>query len=341
MSSRTPASGSTTSTVAAPAAGDVARRLGVGRLRQRDRERRAPPHLAGGVDAPPALADEREDGGQPQPGAPARRLGREVWLERARQRGGVHAEAGIGHPEHHRVRSAPVARLRTQVTGLHDDAPAHRHRVTSIHEQVHDGLLERNDVDVHPAESRLQTEHDVDALAEQRLQRPHHAGDDDVEVDELGRRPDGPRGGQDVAREVQSPHRCLANGLRPGAQRVGRVHALEHQLAVPGDHGEDVAEVVGHAAGQAAERLEPPGVLQLVLEPLPLRALLVELALGARDRGQRLGQRQGRCHGRRSAGGSAITVARHRASPPRPADRGTAAARSGRSCRRRARPGSR
>ena len=139
---------------------------------------------------------------------------------------------------------------------------------------------------------------------------------------------DGPidsRGGQDVAREVQSPHRCLANGLRPGAQRVGRVHALEHQLAVPGDHGEDVAEVVGHAAGQAAERLEPPGVLQLVLEPLPLRALLVELALGARDRGQRLGQRQGRCHGRRSAGGSAITVARHRASPPRPADRGTAA----------------
>ena len=46
-------------------------------------------------------------------------------------------------------------------------------------------LLELDDVHVDPGQPRLEAEHDVDALAEQRLQRPYHAGDDHVEVDQV------------------------------------------------------------------------------------------------------------------------------------------------------------
>ena len=64
------------------------------------------------------------------------------------------------------------------VAGLDVMRPPHRHRVARVEEQVHQRLLELADVHVDPAQPRLEAEHDVDALAEQRLQRAHHAGDD-------------------------------------------------------------------------------------------------------------------------------------------------------------------
>jgi len=275
--------------------------------RQVDREGGAAAHVAGRLHVAAALADEGEDRGQAQPRPAAGRLRREVRLEGARERGGVHAGAGVGDAHHHRAQRAGRALLEIDVGGLDGDAPAGGHRVARVEQQVHQRLLELPHVHLDAAQARLQLERDLHLLAQQRGQRAHHAGRHRVEVERGRHRRRRLAGRQHVLREVEAPHRGLADGLGARAQRVGRVHALEHQLAVAADDGQDVAEVVRDAAGQPAHRLQAARLVQLLVQPPPALALLLELGAETLDLGQRFRERRLPLHRRVSAGGEEVT----------------------------------
>ena len=79
----------------------------------------------------------------------------------------------------------------------------------------------------------------------------------------------------------------LLDLLHLAARRRRQVLA-EEQLAVAEDDGEQVVEVVGHAAGQPSDRLHLLGLAELLLGVVPLLHLRAELGVAALDLGQHL-----------------------------------------------------
>ena len=121
----------------------------------------------------------------------------------------------------------------------------------------------------------------VDILAQQPLQHPSDVADHVVEIEDLGPHHLVASESEQLAGQRRGPFRGL--GDLPRRRRMRRVggKVRAHQLAVAGDHGQQVVEVVGDAAGEPAEGLELLRLMELRLEPGPLllHALaIVELA---------------------------------------------------------------
>jgi hypothetical protein len=62
----------------------------------------------------------------------------------------------------------------------------------------------------------------------------------------------------------------LANLLGTAIERVAGLQAVEKQIAVAADHGEQVVEVVSDAAGHAAEGFHLLGLAKLAFEHFSL-----------------------------------------------------------------------
>ena len=73
-----------------------------------------------------------------------------------------------------------------------------------------------------------------------------------------------------VGAALAGPDDLLGVGDDRGEVRVRRSRLLDDEPGVVDDHAEQVVEVVGDAAGELAEALQPLGAVQLRLDPLPV-----------------------------------------------------------------------
>ena len=141
------------------------------------------------------------------------------------------------------------------VGGLELEQPAVRHRVARVDRQVHDHLLDLPAIRPHHAEPGRGHDPECDVLAQHSTEHGAHAGQHLVEIEHRQVSHLLAAEHQELARELGGPLarpldlRELVVGL---AGRNGR----EQLLAVAQDHRQQIVEVVGDAAGEAAHGLE-------------------------------------------------------------------------------------
>jgi len=245
--------------------------------RQRHRERRAAAGCARDLHVAAVARDDVVDGRESEPRALAGRLRREVRVEGALARRLVHADARVLDAQQRGRLGAGAVGVGRQ-RRAHGHAPAERHGVARVQDQVHRDLLERGGAEGDRAHLGLELGSHLDVLSEQRLQRADEAEDHGVEIGHGGLGRLRPPRGQELAREPLAPARRLADRLRAPPRRAVGGHALEQQLVLAGDGRHHVAEVVRDADGHAAERPERPRLRQLAFERGDARARVVEIA---------------------------------------------------------------
>jgi len=114
-------------------------------------------------------------------------------------------------------------------------------------------------------------------MAERALQQILHAGDDCIEID--GPRQQGlpSRKREQVARQHGAAFGRGVHRPEPLAQsRIERGGALD-QFDIADQNGQQIVEVVGHAAGELAQCFDPLGLTQRRLGALALFHLLEQL----------------------------------------------------------------
>jgi len=144
---------------------------------------------AGGSDA--GRLDDAVDRRQPEAGAAPVGLGREVRIEHARHRVGVHAGAGVGHRELCVAPRAQRAGGDAQLAGGDDvdrepELATVGHRVARVEDQVHEHLLELAAIALDMGVA-LDRGDDLDVLAEQRQHRVRQLADELAELNRLAR----------------------------------------------------------------------------------------------------------------------------------------------------------
>ncbi len=209
---------------------------------------------------------------QAQAAAAAHLLGGEERLEDGglQVRGDPHA--GVGHREAHVAARLEVAAAQAgrgvdlAGEGAQGQGAALGHGVAGIDAEVEDHLLDLGGVRGHRRQVRRRPELQGDVLADHPAQHLLQAVEQGAQIHRGG--------GQGTVLPAEGQQLVdQGAGLRAGAQDALEVAAgvaggqvAAQQLAVAHDHLQEVVEVVGDAAGQAADRLHLLGVLHLALE---------------------------------------------------------------------------
>ena len=161
------------------------------------------------------------------------------------------------------------------VRGLDGQLAALRHGVAGVDGQVHQDLFDLAGVGPHRAQSHGRPDGELDVLADEA--REHLAGffDEVVQVEHPRLQNLLSAEGQQLPGERRRalPGLLDLHEVRP--QRVARRQRADGHFAVGEDDGQQVVEVVGHAAGQSPHRfhlLRLPELL-LALRQLPLHVL--------------------------------------------------------------------
>ena len=216
----------------------------------------------------------------------ARVLGREERVEAPCHSGRVHPGAGVRHadpgPPRVSPRRAIVGVGRLEVAEPDGQGPAVGHRVVRVDRDVDDDLLELTRVDADEAAQRPKPELEPDIVAEQGAEDRQQPGDQVGRVD------------QDLGEDLPAAEReQLAGDLdRPVGGRQHLVHVAPDRVAVgqrgtgelgvAADGGQEVVEVVGHAAREQADRLEPLGLDEVGVE-VALRRHVADIQHGSRE----------------------------------------------------------
>ena len=148
------------------------------------------------------------------------------------------------------------------------------HRIAGVDAKVYERVLEL--VPVGAAEARPVAGQRVqhDRLAQRALQEAFEVGDEFVDVDRAGFENLLAREVEQTAGEFGAAAR-RAHDLVEARHRLGVVAQRAHEeLQVAHDDGEQIVEVVGDAAGEAAERLHLLRLAKARLEVLPVRDVL-------------------------------------------------------------------
>ena len=111
---------------------------------------------------------------------------------------------------------------------------------------------------------------DLDVLADEASQHARHPVHDVVEIEDLGNERLFAAEGQELPGQRGGPLGRLPDLLRPCPRGDPGASPLEEDVAVAEDDREEVVEVVGHAAGQAADRLHLLGLAELLLQAAPV-----------------------------------------------------------------------
>ncbi len=252
-----------------------------GRFRQVERDGGAGADRAGHRDRAARLLDEAVHGAEPEPGAAALRLGGEEGLEGALAHRVRHAAAGVDDVDRGTgvARSAQVLQLalhavrqRGAAAAAKAQRAAVRHRVAGVDRDVQQRRLELHRVGQRVRAIGVDVDLDADALVDGAVQHAGQRVDVGGQVD---------RGGlqQLPAREreqLAGQFGAAAGRSRCGRDELARMHVTAdgrqvlQDLQVALDHREQVVEVVGDAAGELADALQP---LRMPQRLLGLRAL--------------------------------------------------------------------
>ena len=240
------------------------------------------------------LRDDPVHGGQPQPRALANFFGGEERLKEVRHDVGGHAAAIVADGEQHIVAGHGacvvdavgqiqdgVARLDGDLAGAVDSVSG-VDGVAGVDAKVGQGLVDLRRVEFDRPEVCARHPGQVDVLADQALQHLEHAGQGVVQVQPHGRYGLFAGEGEELAGDVGRALGIAADLVEPLADGVTSRQRVTAQVAVAHDTHQQVVEVVGHAARQAAHQLH-----LLSLEVLRLQLLFLELrALAPTDVGQ-------------------------------------------------------
>src|SRR5262245_7997094 len=244
------------------------------RLWEVDAEGGAPAHLALHQDVAAALPDDAVAAGEAQARAPAAGLGGEERLEQVAERILVHPGSFVGHAHQHVepglqvLRGPEIIVVDQDVRGLDGETPAVRHGVPGVEAKVHEDPADLIPVHAYEVEVSRPPHRDLDRLADQPPQETLAVRDHGVQADQLGVEHLPAAEGQELPGEVRGPV--------GGRAYVGDVAAhplvagLARREVGAADDGHDQAvEVVGHAAGQAPDRLHLVRLGELLLELAP------------------------------------------------------------------------
>ena len=142
-------------------------------------------------------------------------------------------------------------------------------------------LLELVRVGVHGVQRRLERRDELEVLADQPRQHRRDALDDVVELEDARLQYLAAAESEQLARQDRGAF-CRGRDLVE-LGLGGAVAAFEQALGVAADHGQEIVEVVGDAAGEPADRLEPLGLAQLLLELLALADVAADRLGSDRD----------------------------------------------------------
>ena len=154
---------------------------------------------------------------------------------------------------------------------LDREPPALRHRVARVDDEVHENLLDRDGIDPDGRERGRQRGHELDVGADQPPQQLFQLPDDGVDVHDLRLQHLAPAEREQLPRQRRRAFARQPDFLEIGSERVVERDVVEHQVAVAEDRGEQVVEVVGHAAGELANGVHLLRLAQLIFQLATLR----------------------------------------------------------------------
>jgi len=151
------------------------------------------------------------------------------------------------------------------------------HGIARVRRQVHNQMVQLSRFSLYVPKRRIQCQHQFDPLAKSgphyTLRFPYQI----VEQKHFRLQHLFAAERQQLARQVRGSRPRGSHPLHVSAPGIFRAHLLEDQVRVAVDYGEQVVEIVRHAAGQTSDTLQPLGLLQLLLQILPLLAGLRHL----------------------------------------------------------------
>jgi hypothetical protein len=156
-------------------------------------------------------------------------------------------------------------------SGVHAELATARHGIAGVDDEVHDDLLELAGVQMNRA-TCVQLRAQLDVLGDQAMQHFLELADRLVEVQQLWVADLSSAEGEQLTRQSTSSLGAAFDLLQVrehGPGRQSRELELGHrQLGVAEDRGQDVVEVVRHAACEQSDRLELLRVQQLFVQLL-------------------------------------------------------------------------
>ena len=219
-----------------------------------------------------ALLDHAVDGGEAQAGAFPLFLGSKKRFEDARLSFLIHAHSGVADGEEHvgsgcddRTQVAVVA-IELGVRSLDQQAAAVGHGVARVDREIHDDLFDLAGIGANGAKIWREAEDELDIFANEAGNELDDILDDGVEIEDA-RLEDlhaaeseklASQGGGAVGGAVD-----LFDFARGGVRRRQDIH---QQLGVALDDHEEIVEVVGDAAREAAHGLHFLGLAELFFE---------------------------------------------------------------------------
>ena len=130
-----------------------------------------------------------------------------------------------------------------------------RHRIARVRREIHQHLIELTGIGLHDVESGVDGDLELDVLANQPRQQRCHGVHDLVEVDGTRLQHLFAAECQELPRQVGGPLARFLDLQHVAPAGMVGVEAVEQQVRVPEDGGEDVVEVVCDAARQPSDRL--------------------------------------------------------------------------------------
>ena len=249
--------------------------------RQVNLERCSLAGLAVDPDVASALLDDAVDRGKAESRA-LRSFGAEKRFEDAALGLGIHSHAGVADGQHHvlagfrRGVKTGITLVQRDIGGLNRELAAARHGVARIDRQIHDDLLDLAGIGFGRAQFAPRNHDQLDVFADQASQHFEVFRDHRVQIENLGSQHLLAAEGQELAGERGGAVGGIGNFLRgPAHRRIG-ADALQQKLAVAGDHHQQIVEVVGNAAGQAADGFHLLGLAKLLFQRAMLGHILGE-----------------------------------------------------------------
>src|SRR5580700_7058392 len=169
-----------------------------------------------------------------------------------------------------------VAVINDQVLRFDGELAAERHGVAGVDGEIEEDLLELAGVGFDAAEGIAEAQAELDVFTNQAAEELAHVGDEFVEVEDLGLKDLHAAEGEHLAGEGSGAVGCFANLLATAVEGLVGLQAVEKQIAVAADYGEQVVEVVGDAACHAAEGFHFLGLAELAFELSALRFVALQ-----------------------------------------------------------------
>ena len=216
------------------------------------------------------------NGGQPQAGPLAAPLGSKEGFEDVIQRLLIDAGARVAHRQRHvwtgihRGVGPRKGFCERHIGGFNGELAALRHGIPGVDGQVHDDLFHLSWVGLHAPQGCLEQRYPLDVLTDQAPQHLVHVGHDRVEVDDLGLQNLLSAQCQKLLSKGCGAVGGRLDGFDARPQGIRLADAGENQLAVAPNHGQQIVEIVGHAACQSSYDPHLLRLSGLVLDPADL-----------------------------------------------------------------------